>query len=91
MIALFLILIMMRPELFSFAYFPTYEDSIRFLAERLAASENWDFSDSQTQKFSILKNYLEFTFRKLKRENKIAYTNDNKFACFNTGLVTDNY
>lgn len=42
------------------------------------------------KKYAILKNYLEFTFRKLQQEKKIKFTNNNKFACFNTGLVTDN-
>jgi hypothetical protein len=77
-------------ELFNFAYFPTYEESICYLAEKLADAEDWDFSDSRERKYSILKNYLEHTFRKLKNEGKIAYTSDNSAACFNTGLVTKN-
>jgi Domain of unknown function (DUF3825) len=77
-------------ELFKFAVYPSYNNAIKFLAEDLAAFEEWDYSDSHEKKFTILKNYLEFTFRKLKQENKIAYTSDNKYACFNTGLVTDN-
>lgn len=56
----------------------------------MADKEAWDFSDSATKNNSILKNYLEFTFRKLQQEKKIAFTSDNKFACFNTGLVTEN-
>jgi len=77
-------------ELFSFAVFPSYNNAIKFLAEDLASNEEWDYSDSHEKKYPILKNYLEFTFRKLKQEGKVAYTSDNKFACFNTGLVTDN-
>lgn len=77
-------------ELFSFAYFPYYDTAIRFLAENLASHEEWDYSDSKTKTYSILKNYLEFTFRKLKHEGKVIYTSDNRFACFNTGLVTNN-
>lgn len=79
-----------KPELFKFAYFPNYEGSINFLAENLADRENWDFSDSQTKSYPILKNYLEFTFRRLAQEKKIIYSSDNKLACFNTGLVTEN-
>lgn len=78
------------PALFKFAYFPKYDDSIIFLAENLAQNENWDFSDATEKKYSILKNYLEFTFRKLIEEKKVAYTNDNKHSCFNTGLFTEN-
>ncbi len=77
-------------ELFSFAVFPNYNNAIKFLAENLASNEEWDFSDAHNKKYSILKNYLEFTFRKLKQEGKVLYTSDNKFACFNTGLITDN-
>jgi len=77
-------------ELFKFAFFPNYNDSIRFLAEDLADNEDWDFSDTQVKKYSILKNYLEFTYKKLKQEGKILFSKDNKNACFNTGLVTEN-
>jgi len=77
-------------ELFKFAVFPKHNESIQFLSEVLADKEEWDFSDSQTKSYSILKNYLEFTFRKLQQEKKIVFTQDNKFACFNTGLITDN-
>jgi hypothetical protein len=77
-------------ELFTFAFFPNYDSHIQDLAENLAQKEEWDFSDSPIKKFSILKNYLEFTFRKLKQEKKIKFTPDNKFSAFNTGLVTDN-
>jgi len=79
-----------QSELFSFAFYPSYNNAIKFLAEDLADKEEWDFSDVQDKKCSILKNYLEFTFRKLKHENKICYSKDNKNACFNTGLVTNN-
>jgi len=78
------------PQLLKFAIFPNYNGSIQYLADNLADNEDWDFSDVNVKTYSILKNYLEFTFRKLQQENKIAFTSDNKFACFNTGLVTNN-
>ena len=77
-------------ELFQFAYFPYYESSISFLADNLADKEAWDFSDSTTKTNSILRNYLEFTFRKIQQEKKVVFTTGNTFACFNTGLVTVN-
>lgn len=77
-------------ELFSFAFFPGYNNAIQFLADNLAQQEEWDFSDSHSNTNSILKNYLEFTFRKLSKAGKVVYTSDNKFASFNTGLVTNN-
>jgi len=54
-------------QLFKFAVFPTYERSIEYLAEKLAQEEDWDFSDSTTKSYAILKNYLEYTYRKLKQ------------------------
>jgi hypothetical protein len=77
-------------ELFKFAVYPNYDTAISFLADTLADKEDWDFSDSVKKNHGILKNYLEFTFRKLVQEKKVRFTADNKFACFNTGLVTEN-
>jgi hypothetical protein len=77
-------------ELFKFALIPNYENTISFLADTLADREDWDFTDSATKTNAILKNYLEFTFRKLLQEKKIVFTSNNQFACFNTGLVTEN-
>ena len=77
-------------ELFKFAVFPSYDNAIKHLAETLSDKEEWDFTDNATKSYGILKNYLEFTFRKLLQEKKVKFTNDNKFACFNTGLVTEN-
>lgn len=77
-------------ELFSFAYFPKFETAIQYLAETLADKEQWDFGNPVSKKYVILKNYLEHTFRKLKTDNGVSYSSDNKFACFNTGLTTGN-
>lgn len=77
-------------QLFAFAFFPNYDESISYLAFNLAAKEEWNYSGSSKKNFPILKNYIEFTYRRLKQERKIAFTSDNKFACFNTGLVTEN-
>lgn len=74
-----------KKELFSFAYFNKFDDSISYLSN-LADSETWDFPNTNGN--SILKNYLEYTFRKIKEENKIRYTQNNQYACFDTGLVT---
>jgi len=81
-----------RSELFKFAYFPKYHEAIKFLAEELANKEDeWDFSDSKIKNYSILKNYLEHIYRKIQQENKIFFTSKNDYACFNTGLVTENW
>lgn len=78
-------------QLFSFAWFPTFDESISYLSNDLADNENWDFISGSTQNNSILKNYLEHTFRKLKSDSLIEYTHDNEYCSFNTGLVTKNY
>lgn len=78
-------------ELFNFAFLPNFDTIIADLADNLAQKEDWDFSDTTVKSNGILKNYLEFTFRKLKQEKKICFTVGNKQACFNTGLVTENY
>ena len=48
-----------------FAYFPTYDKSIEFLANNLADKEEWEFTDAKRPKYSILKNYIEHIFRKV--------------------------
>lgn len=73
-------------ELFNFAHFLRFEDSMRFLAERLALPEPWTYSNCQKEinegnnaaqfPMPILRNYLEHTFRKINSENKIGYTHD---------------
>lgn len=78
-------------ELFKFAFIPNYEGAIQYLAKNLADHEEWDFTIRKSDHpFPILKNYLEYTFRKVKSEGKISYTPNNSAACFNTGLVTRN-
>ncbi|MDR2968071.1 MAG: DUF3825 domain-containing protein [Tannerellaceae bacterium] len=76
--------------LFDFAYIPSYEKSIEYLATNLADPEEWEFTGVTEVKYSILRNYLEHIFRKVKQEGKVLYTTNNSHACFNTGLVTKN-
>ena len=81
----------MPSQLFAFAYFSKFSESVAFLAENLVDNdEKWEFSDMPVSHYSILKNYLEHTFRKVKEEEKIAFTVGNQYACFNTGLITRN-
>lgn len=77
-------------ELFDFAFISNYDDRFSKLAE-LAEKETWDFSDSQNKTNAILKNYIQYTFKKIDDDRQIAYTADNKYACFNTGLTTPYY
>lgn len=78
-------------ELFKFAVFPNFDQAITFLADTLADKEDWDFSDTTTKSNGILKNYLEFTFRKLLQEKKVRFTTDNKFACYPPYVLFMNY
>ena len=43
-----------QSKLFEFAYFPSYEDQIKDLAENIADHERWDFSDTTKCTYSIL-------------------------------------
>lgn len=82
----------MKPlALYEFAYFPKFDESIKYLAENICDEEEWDFSSTTNNSFSILKNYLFHTYAKLHDESKIVFTKDNSCAAFNTGLVTKNY
>lgn len=60
-------------ELFNFAHFLKFEESLRFLGERLSSPEPWTYSNCQKELeegnnaaqfyMPILRNYLEHTFR----------------------------
>lgn len=87
-----------KSELFKFAMFPNYEESLEYLANHLAQKEIWSFSNPKQEvdfgntiarlSFPMLRSYLENTFRKISTEGKIVKTDDLQYACFNTGLVT---
>lgn len=74
-------------QLLDFFWIPNYDASIAFLS-RLAEPEPWDYSDAAESKHTILKIYLEHTFRKLRSEGKLCFTPDNGWVCFHTGLTT---
>lgn len=87
-------------NLFDFAFFPKFEDNLNVLATRIALNEPWGYTNPAKElaegntaagfNYPILRTYLEHTFRKVKSEDKIVYTEDGQYACFNTGLVTPN-
>lgn len=77
-----------RP-LYRFAIIPQMEDKLEELAQ-LAEREDWEYRKTPSKhKYPILFNYIHYTFNKLEEEGKIAICSDDKFACFNTGLVTE--
>lgn len=71
----------------------TWETPYEKLAS-LAKPEDWDFHRSEFkrpgQQFPILVGYLNYTFLRVQEQDKIAYSQDNDRACFNTGLQTPN-
>lgn len=77
----------MATTLFDYAWFNDFDNSIEEL-RKLAMNEDWDYKLKPTGKLSILRNYVQHTFSKIKEENKIEVYND--YCIFNTGLVTEN-
>ncbi len=79
-------------ELFDWAFIPlfsrdTTSKAISDLAS-LALTEDWRYRESPAEEFDdfgILRNYIKFTFTRLRHEGKVI-TGD-RFATFNTGLV----
>lgn len=79
-------------ELFDWAFIPlfsrdTTSKAISDLAS-LALTEDWRYRESPAEDFDdfgILRNYIKFTFTRLRHEGKVI-TGD-RFATFNTGLV----
>ena len=71
----------------------TWETPYKRLAE-LAKRESWDFQRSEfkrpSQNFPILVSYLNHTFLRCQKQDKIVYSAENNRACFNTGLQTPN-
>ena len=66
-----------------------WDKKLQYLAS-IAQSEPWDYPGSceGERKFAILYNYLNYTYDRVKQENKIEVSPDKKKMCFNTGLQT---
>lgn len=78
------------PRLVDWAWLGHIQSAMQDLAE-MAIEEAWDFDTADTRNFSILTNYLAYTFAKIYEEGKIAYSDDDRWAVFNTGLVNNIY
>jgi hypothetical protein len=78
------------PRLFDLAYFPAMDDKLDDLAD-LAEPESWDYQHTPTEHHKpILYNYLQYTYKRLADEDKLAESDDGTSLAFNTGLVTPN-
>lgn len=64
-----------------------YNKMIKYLSET-AEKELWSFDS--TDENSILKKYINGTFKQCYAQNKVLYSKNNDYACFNTGLLTPN-
>lgn len=74
--------------LYNFALIPSFSDQLETLA-KLAEPEDWSYQYTPSEySHPILFSYIHYTFMRLEEEDKIAVTADERFACFNTGLVT---
>lgn len=72
-------------ELYDDIYFGDINKRYSDLAEM--SHENWNVSDKIDN--SVLKNYLRYTYKKLKEEGKVV--SESHYGIFNTGLFTEYY
>lgn len=76
---------------YEWAYLGNTEEVLERLAD-IALDEKWSFDeDDESDSYSILSNYLIYTFYKLKTEGKVLEDRDKGIAAFNTGLVDKTY
>lgn len=77
-------------RLYDLIYFQNMDDKLDELSE-LAEDESWDYQNTQDSHHKpILFNYLQYTYLRLKDENKLVLSDDGQCLTFNTGLVSDN-
>ncbi|MFB5268110.1 DUF3825 domain-containing protein [Paenibacillus enshidis] len=77
-------------QLTDFAFFYKYESHLQNLAD-FAEKEDWDYKYTEYEyDLPVLSNYIKYTYKKLAEEEKISITDDGKYACFDTGLMTKN-
>lgn len=62
---------------------------LKYLSQ-IAQEENWDYEKSEIKEYKLLRNYLLYTYDRVKQENKIEYNENKELMCFNTGLLTPN-
>ncbi|AUT67041.1 DUF3825 domain-containing protein [Paraburkholderia hospita] len=77
-------------NLYDFAFLP--KQRFAELAA-LAIPERWSFGvqASEADEFSLLRNFVKYTFARLVFEKKVSYSADGQWAAFNTGLVDNRY
>lgn len=74
-----------------FAFMPKWDSDIATLANDFAELEDWEYKNTPTtSQFPVLENYIKYTYKRIADEKKVAVTKDEKFSCWNTGLITPN-
>ena len=65
-----------------------YNQKLEMLA-RMAQPEKWTYKRIQDKDpYRILRNYIQYTYNRLDEEGKIISSEDGKYRCMNTGLLT---
>ncbi|MGN0491296.1 DUF3825 domain-containing protein [Ruminococcus sp.] len=79
-------------EFEKYVYVDNWQKLLDELSDMLLKGENWDLSgENEKGKHFILKQYLKFTFYKVRLDNKITENIDKGIAVFDTGLVDKSY
>ena len=75
--------------LYDFAQIPDFHNVIAQL-KLLAEEEDWTYhaTPSPGIAFPILESYINNTYKRIAIEKKVSYSKDNKYCCFDTGLIT---
>ena len=77
-------------SLYEFAQIPNFPSVIEQLGT-MAEKEDWTYhsvSSSSDTRLPVLENYVRNTYRRLATEKKVSFSEDNRYACLDTGLLT---
>jgi hypothetical protein len=75
---------------YEFAMMPKFDEHIATLAD-LAEPEDWNYKYSAANSpLPILQAYIKYTYKRIAEEKKVSVTKDEKYICWNTGLITKN-
>ena len=81
-----------KDMLWRFAFWNTITEDLKVLKNQIALQENWSFIENPSDdEFSILTNYIKYTFSKLWLEKQFFVGIDGRYSVMNTGLVNKNY
>jgi hypothetical protein len=69
-----------------------YERLQRLAALTTDAGEHWDYPTGESDEaLPVLSRYVNYTFRRVREQDKIAYSTDGQWAAFHTGLLDSVY